>query len=200
MAQTTAAAGFLVGLLGESPNDTASLQALLGRRYGARVRFVVISPDITGAQLDSPKFQHIIRVNYRIKNPAVVVITRDLDAPATDRQQRLKRLLFFRKLNKGMDLKAVFLLHVQAMEALIAADIAVFNHRYQCVCTVPADPTTIIDPARFLKNATPFGKPGYSEGHCASLLQEVRYEELLAKCSYFAAFDADFARRLPALP
>ena len=70
------------------------------------------------------------------------------------------------------------------MEALIAADIRVFNARYNCVCEVPADPTTIRDPANFLKNATLRSKLQYDEGHCAALLSEVDYETLLATCRY----------------
>ncbi|WP_331059604.1 hypothetical protein [Hymenobacter sp.] len=181
--------GFLVGLLGESPNDTASVEALLGPRYSERVKFTVISPEITGSQLDNPKFQHIIRMNYRFKKPDLVVVTRDLDAPASDRAQRLKRNEFFRKINSGLEGKGVYLLHVQAMEALIAADIRVFNARYECVCVVPDDPMTIADPAAFLKNATSPGKPHYDEGHCADLLSKVDYNVLLANCRYFSAFD-----------
>ena len=186
----------LIGLLGESPNDTKSLEALLGRRYGARLRFVTISPDVTGGQLDSPKLQHIIRANYRFQKPDLVVVTRDLDAPETDRQQRLKRLLFFRKINRGVEGKGIYLLNVQAMEALICADIAVFNARYQCICPVPTDPMTIHDPARFLKEATRPGQPSYGEGDCATLLAAVNYDTVLANCRYFAIFDQELRQRL----
>jgi len=199
MAQQAAKTRFLVGLLGESPNDTASLEALLGRRYGAQLRFVSISPDITGSQLDNPKLQKIVHKNYQIKKPDVVVITRDLDAPATNRAQKLKRNGFFKKMNKSMGKEGVYLLNIQAMEALIAADIRVFNARYNCVCAVPADSTTIADPAAFLKNATLRGKLQYDEGHCAALLSEVNYETLLTTCRYFKAFDKRFAARLQAL-
>lgn len=196
MANEVAKPVFVVGLLGESPNDTGSLQALLGRRYGERVRFVIISPEITGMQLDSPKFQHIIRANYRFRKPNLIVVTRDLDAPESDRQKRLERLLFFRKMNRGFEQKSVFLLNVQAMEALIAADIAPFDKKYGCACPVPADPMTIVDPAKFLKEATARCRKHYDEGHCAELLAEADYDKLLANCRYFAKFDQDFNQRL----
>ena len=192
--------GFVVGLLGESPNDTASVAALLGLRYGERVRFTVISPEITGSQLDNPKLQHIIRMNYRFKRPDLVVVTRDLDAPETDREQQLKRGEFFRKINLGLERKGVYLLNIHAMEALIIADIGVFNARYQCDCVVHADPMTIADPVAFLKSATPIGKPHYDEGHCADLLSRVTYDTVLANCRYFNAFDKAFAALLPPLP
>ena len=200
MAQKAAEKPFVVGLLGESPNDTASVAALLGPRYGGRVRFTAISPEITGSQLDNPKFQHIVRMNYRFKRPDVVVVTRDLDAPETDRAQKLKRNEFFRKINLGLEGRGVYLLNVQAIEALIMADIRVFNARYACACAMPADPTTVADPVTFLKNATPTGKPHYDEGHCADLLGQVDYDTVLANCRYFAAFDAALAARLPPLP
>lgn len=189
--------GFVVGLLGESPNDTGSLQALLGKRYGKRVRFVIISSEITGTQLDSPKLQKIVVNNYRFQKPDLVVVTRDLDAPESDRPKRLERLLFFRKMNRGFEQKSVFLLNVQAMEALIAADIAPFNKKYGCTCPVPADPMTIVDPANFLKAATTRCRKHYDEGHCAELLAEADYDKLLANCRYFADFDQDLRQRLP---
>ena len=189
----------VVGLLGESPNDTESLRAMLGRRYGERVRFVIISPGITGTQLDSPKLQKIVINNYRFQKPDLVVITRDLDAPESDRQKRLERLLFFRKMNRGFEQRSVFLLHVQAMETLIAADIAPFNKKYDCACSVPADPMTIVDPAKFLKIATAYCRKHYEEGHCAELLAEADYDKLLANCRYFTKFDQDFNQRISAL-
>ncbi|RIY12904.1 hypothetical protein [Hymenobacter rubripertinctus] len=195
----TAEKPFLVGLLGESPNDTASLQALLGQRYGQQVQFFVISPQITGSQLDNPKLQHIIRANYRFTKPDLVVVTRDLDAPETDRTQQLKRKEFFRKINLGLEQKGIYLLNIQAIEALIAADIRVFNNRYECVCEVPANPMTISDPVRFLKNATPPRRPQYDEGHCAELLAAVDYDTVLANCRYFADFDEAFQQRIPPL-
>lgn len=196
MANEVAKPDFLVGLLGESPNDTNSLQALLGKRYGERVRFVIISPEITGTQLDSPKLQKIVINNYRFKKPSLIVVTRDLDAPESDRQKRLERLLFFRKMNRGFEQKSVFLLNVQAMEALIAADIAPFDRKYGCTCSVPADPMTITDPAKFLKEATARCRKHYDEGHCAELLAEADYDKLLANCRYFAKFDQEFSKRL----
>ncbi|WP_210513648.1 DUF4276 family protein [Hymenobacter terricola] len=199
MARKAAEKSFLVGLLGESPNDTASVEALLGPRYGGRVRFTVISPEITGSQLDNPKFQHIIRKNYQFKRPDLVVVTRDLDAPETDREQKLKRREFFRKINVGLERKGVYLLNIHAIEALIIADIRVFNTRYQCVCEVPADPMTIADPVAFLKNATPTGKPHYDEGYCADLLGQVDYETVRANCRYFAEFDQALQDWLPPL-
>lgn len=196
MAKKTVRKGVLVGLLGESSNDTASVEALLGQRYGEQVQFVSISLGVTGSQLDNPKFQHIIRSNYRFKKPDLVVVTRDLDAPATDRAQQLKRKEFFRKMNQGLENKGIYLLNIEAIETLIAADIRVFNARYKCACVVPADPMTIADPAKFLKAATRPGQPHYDEGHCADLLGQVNYNEVVANCRYFAAFDKKFAARL----
>ena len=189
MAQEANVPEVLIGLIGESPNDTKSVRVLLERRYGKRLRFVALSPGITGAQLENPKLQKIVVTNYRFEKPALIVVSRDLDAPASDRAKKLERLLFFRRINRGLERKAVYLLHVQAMEALIAADIKPFNDRYTCACVVPADPTTIADPAQFLKEATARCPEHYDEGHCAALLAEANYDKLLANCRYFAAFD-----------
>lgn len=198
MAQQTPKNEFVVGLLGESPNDTNSVRALLGQRYGKRVRFVIISPEITGSQLDTAKLQKIVLINYRFQKPDLVVVIRDLDAPETDRRKKVERLLFFRKLNKGLERKGLFLLNIQAIEALIASDIGPFNQRYACNCEVPADPMTISDPVTFLKRATPPNKPTYNEGHCAELLAAASYDTILANCRYFAAFDAQFKQHISA--
>ena len=180
MTRKVAKAAVLVGLLGESPNDTASVQALLSQRYGDRVQFVVLSPEVTGDNLEDPKSQVAIRINYRLTKPDLVIVTRDLDAPATNRAKQLKRKEFFNRLNRGLEGRGIFLLNVQAMEALILAHTAVFNAYYNCACAQPADPMEVADPVAFLKRATPAGRPRYDEGHCAILLAAVDYDTVVA--------------------
>ena len=126
-----------------------------------------------------------------------MAVTRNLDAPESDRKKRLERLLFFRKMNRGFEQRSVFLLNVQAMEALIAADIAPFDKKYSCTCPVPADPMTIVDPAKFLKEATARCRKHYDEGDCAELLAEADYEKIVVNCRYFATFDQEFSQRIP---
>ena len=43
---------FRVGLLGESPNDTKAIEALLKPRYGQRVEFFTLLRNINGDMLE----------------------------------------------------------------------------------------------------------------------------------------------------
>ena len=95
--------------------------------------------------------------------------------------------------------KSLPLLNIYEIEALICSDMATFNAQFGCTCAQPADPMAIPEPKEWLKRATEPGKPTYSVGHCPTLLGKVDYDTVLTNCRYFAAFDQEFASRLPAL-
>ena len=188
---------FRVGLLGESPNDTRAIAALLGPRYGGQVEFFPLVNNVTGDNLETAGTFRQLRREYQFERPNVVVVIRDLDALATDKGQRRRRRAYFRKVDKQVDGKGLYLLNIYSIEALIAAHIAVFNAYYGCTCVISGDVMDVERPVELLKAATQQGKLRYLEAHCAELLARADYDQLLANCRYFHAFDAAFAARLP---
>ena len=189
---------FRVGLLGESPNDTKAMEALLKPRYGQRVEFFTLLRNVTGDMLEYAETFRNLRKEYEWEKPNLVVVIRDLDGLATKGAKWRQWQKYFREVATAVEQKSLPLLHIYEIEALICADIATFNAAYTCACEVPADPMTITEPKELLMAATAPGKLRYNEGHCAKLLATVDYNTLLASCRYFAAFDQDFSRRIPA--
>ena len=191
---------FRVGLLGESPNDTKAVTRLLAPRYGAQVEFFPLVDNITGDNLEMAGTFRLLRREYQYERPNLVVVVRDLDALETDKAQLRKRQAYFRKVKKQVGESAVYLLNIYSIEALIAADIAVFNDYYDVGCVVEADVMTIEKPVELLKAATQTSKLRYLEGHCGELLARADYDMLLRNCRYFRAFDAAFVAKLSAPP
>ena len=200
MAKKAAKPVFRVGLLGESPNDTKAVARLLAPRYGGRVEFFSLVDNVTGDNLEMAGTFKILRREWQLERPNLVVVIRDLDALETDRAQLRKRRAYFRKVQKQVGESSLLLLNVYSIEALIAADIDTFNDHYTVHCVVPADVMTIEKPVEVLKAATQHGKLRYLEGHCGDLLAQADYDKLLRNCRYFRRFDADFAARLPTPP
>ena len=188
---------FRVGLLGETPNDTTAIAGLLARRYGERVAFFTLVRGLTGDQLKDALGRKQIRREYQYERPDLVIFIRDLDALEADRPQYRARQQEFWAINALVGDKALYLLHIYSIEALIAADIAVFEAYYQCQCPIAGDVMLLEKPVELFKAATKAGKKQYNEGHCDQLLAQADYDRLLANCRYFQAFDADFAARLP---
>ena len=191
---------FRVGLLGESPNDTRAVARLLTPRYGGRVEFFSLVNDVTGDNLETAGTFRQLRREYQYERPNVVVVIRDLDALATDKGQLRRRRAYFRRVDKQVDGKGLYLLNIYSIEALIAAHIAVFNAYYDCTCEITGDVMDIERPVELLKAATQPGKLRYQEAHCAELLARADYDRLLANCRYFQIFDAAFAARVPVEP
>jgi hypothetical protein len=174
------------------------MEALLKPRYGQQVEFFTLLRNVTGDMLEYAETFRNLRKEYEWEKPNLVIAIRDLDGLETKGTKWRQRQAYFRKVAATVEQKCLPLLHIYEIEALICADIARFNAAYSCVCVVPADPMTIVEPKELLMSATSPGKPRYAEGHCAKLLAAIDYDSVIANCRYFAAFDQEFARRLPA--
>lgn len=188
---------FRVGLLGESPHDTEAIAALLAPRYGSRVEFFQLLRNVTGDMLEDAKTFRDLRREYEWEKPNLVVAIRDLDSLQTKGAKWRQRQRYFRKVASVVEQKSLPLLNIYEIEALVCADITVFNTRFKCTCPQPADVMVIPEPKEWLRNTTTAGQPAYSAGQCAELLAAVSYETVIANCRYFAAFDQEFQRRIP---
>ncbi len=122
----------LVGLVGEDPNDTNAMAALLNQRYAAQVRFVKLGERMTGDKLETKKACGIIGDDFADEQPRFVVVIRDLDALESDAAQRARRDEWFANLNReALDGRGLFLLHIYELEALLAAHPEVVSAHYK---------------------------------------------------------------------
>lgn len=187
-----------VGLIGENPNDTDALVELLNHRYAGRfVAFQLVKRQ-TGDRLGSAKTQRLLASNYQEKRPRLVIYIRDLDALASDEAKLRERQQEFAEIKRIVGPEAIFLLHVVQFEALLWADIDVFNHHYGVSLSPKGDPTMIEQPKKKLISATdkPKANKQYSPNDSAKLAAKLDYAKLLKSCPYFREFDEAFASKL----
>lgn len=189
---------FRVGLLGESPNDTKAIEALLKPRYGQRVEFFTLLRNVNGDMLEYAETFRNLRKEYEWEKPDLVVVIRDLDGLQTKGPKWQLRQKYFRKVDRVVEQNSLSLLNIYEIEALICADINAFNSRFNCTYAQPPDPMTIAEPKEWLMAATEPGQPAYSVGYCATLLAAVNYDTVVANCRYFAEFDTRFKQRISA--
>lgn len=190
---------FSVGLIGENPNDSDALVALLTQRYAGRFAFTYLGKGRTGDQLNNPKMLRVLRQEFDAKQPQLVIYIRDLDALASSVAKWRARHEEFEKIKQIVGNEALFLLHVYQFEALILADIDAFNQQYKVTYSVKGDPTMVENPKKKLISATdkPKAARQYHPNHSAEIAAKLDYGKLVKNCGYFRTFDAAFAAKLP---
>lgn len=189
-----------VGLVGEDPNDTNALIALLERQYAGRIVFIKLGKRLRGDQLETDKARALISDDFQEKAPHFVVVMRDLDSNAADTHKRAGREAWFTALNQELAGRGLFLLHIYELEALIAAHPEVFNAHYGAAYRPQTDVMRILEPKEKLREATRKCRTIYEPEHAAALFAKIDYARLLTRCRYFREFDQAFAARLALLP
>jgi hypothetical protein len=184
-----------IGLVGEAPNDTRAIQNLLSRKY-PQLAFVTLLNRINGSMLDNKKaIRRLLRVEYEDQTPDVVIFIRDLDGLENDQSAKRKRQEVFSYSNRIVDKKGIHLLNIFEIEALIFADIAVFNGRYGCEIDGFGDPMLLLQPKEVLIEASKFK---FDESHNPELFKLLNIENVINGCRYFAAFIKKFEKALVA--
>lgn len=178
---------FVVGLVGEAPNDTKSLKNLLPKKY-REIDFKVFLNNIRGSQLDQQKTKTWLRKEYEIEKPDIVIFIRDLDALENDVEQLEIRRKYFRESNSVVNYKGIYLLNIFEIEALLLADINCFNGIYQTDILEIADPMKIEQPKEFLKLATQKASKQFNESHNPEIFDLLNFDLLKDNCRYFDAF------------
>lgn len=174
-----------IGLVGEAPNDTQSVKNLLKKKYDFDFFFML--DRINGSKLDSQKTKRFLRIEYETKKPNIVIFIRDLDSLLSDKDQLVKRKLYFTNSNKVVDKKGLFLLHIYEIEALILCDIDTFNTIYDCELDVVDDPMLIEEPKEYLKTKS----KSYNESHNADIFEKLSFDKA-KNCDYFLKFINSF--------
>jgi hypothetical protein len=118
-----------VALVGEAPSDTRAVAVLLEKAF-PKLEFFPLLRKINGAALESQRVKRQLRREYEIEQPSLVIFIRDLDALESDKKALECRKTYFREFNSVVDKVGIFLLNIFELEALILADIAVFNEYF----------------------------------------------------------------------
>jgi hypothetical protein len=184
-----------IGIISENPNDTAALKALFEREYKDLECFDLL-PRINGSELDdkrSNKAVRILRRNYEIYEPDYVLYVRDLDGFLYEKEKVVHRKQRFTKFNKVVDKKAIFMLNIYEIEALILAD-------FDCFKTFFDNKDWDFDTKRAHLQENPKEKlmefAPYKEADCIRLFEKINIKTLCENHPHFAKFMIEFNKML----
>ena len=173
-----------IGLVGEAPNDTQSVQNLLEKRYfSPNYEYCFLLDRFNGSQLDSQKTKRFLRIEYESKSPDIVIFIRDLDSVLPDKRQLDLRKKYFTSSNKIVDNKGLYLLNIYEIEALILADIETFNMIYNCQIPEEKNPMGIKEPKELLRSIS----KDYNESENPYIFSKLNFENA-SNCKYFKVF------------
>jgi hypothetical protein len=185
-----------IGLIGEDPNDTSSISNLLNQEFSDKVNFVHLVRRIRGSQLDTLKFHKQVEFEFEDNKCDFVIAIRDLDGFESENEKLKKHYLWFDKINSSVNNNGIILINIWELEALIYADIEVFNKLYDTKLTLKGDPSFIKDPKDELKRKTRKGKNVFHENHCPEIFKKLRFEEVLKNSKSFKSFIEEFTTKL----
>jgi len=172
-----------IGLVGEAPNDTQSIQNLLSKKYFTH-EYLFLLNRTNGSNLDNSKTKRLLRIEYETKKPNIIIFIRDLDGLSNNKTQLKSRKKYFSNSNKTVDKKGIYLLNIYEIEALILSDIETFNNIYKTNIKKIDNPMNIEEPKELLKKES---KYHYNESHNPDIFKELDFDKV-NNCNYFNEF------------
>lgn len=187
-----------IGLVGEDPNDTASIDNLISPYYKQKgVKFIPLLKNIRGYQLDSiDKVKRALKIEFEDKRCDFVIYIRDSDAPFSDSKKINARKEWFRNLDRSTNKMGIFLLNIYELEALILADINGFNKIYKTKIKYSKNPSFEKDPKRFLMQKTINSPRQYKESDCPEIFSKLNFLEIRKNCQFFNDFIESFQQKI----
>jgi hypothetical protein len=182
-----------IGIIGEAPHDSDTIQILLQQLLKEEHSFFNILGKVRGGMWDSDKYIELLKVEFATHKPSldVVILMRDKDALEADNKNKKERAAFFTKTMNAVNHKGIKLLHIWELEALLFADIKALSAFYDKPIVSPhKDVMLIEDPKGELMKQTSGLASVYSESHSAKIALLMNAELLLDKsvCKYFHHF------------
>ncbi|MCA6363015.1 MAG: hypothetical protein IM638_08245 [Bacteroidetes bacterium] len=176
-----------IALIGESPNDTKSVAALLSKRYEKYCTFFTMLNNIRGGELDDIKSGSVlikkVRIEYQIEKPDLVIIIRDLDALENgDIKHRRRRIASYARIRRTLNKNTIHLLSIYEIEALLLADTKPINDKYGVSISYSDDPMLQHDPKGYIQK-----RCAYIESESPELFEKLDFNKLL-KVRFFASF------------
>jgi len=182
-----------IGIIGEAPHDSNTIQILLQKLLKEEHTFYNILGKVRGGMWDSDKYIELLKVEFAAHKPSldVVILMRDKDTLEADKKNRRERASFFTKTMDAVNHKGIKLLHIWELEALLFADTNALSAFYgKPIVSLHHDVMLIEDPKKELMNQTLASSSAYSESHSAKIAELMNAELLLDKgvCKYFHHF------------
>lgn len=185
-----------VGLLTEYSYDTISIKALLEKKYAGRVVFKPILPHQHGHNLDAQKTRKTILGELKFAKCDFVVFVRDLDGLPSQEDLVGQKQRWFTELNKICGNSHLLLLNIWELEAMIFADIDVFNAKFKTTLKGNRNPMYISDPKGELMSATYKSKRRFEVSDCPEIFKALSFDKVKERCLFFSQFLDVFEAKL----
>lgn len=185
-----------IGIIGEDPNDTTSIQNLLVKKYPKLFHCKPMIRNKKGYQLDNERVPKSLKVEFEDYNPDIVIFVRDVDGLATEQVKIKKVKDWFEKLNAVVDKKGILLHNIYELEAMILADIDTFNRMYNTQIKFPGNVMFQKEPKEYLIGKTEKLQKTYAESHCPDIFNNLNFDTVVKRCDYFRAFNEAFIQKL----
>jgi hypothetical protein len=180
-----------IGLVGESPNDTQSIISLLKKKYSNNCQYFSLINHIRGSQLDHQKTKKLLRKEFELEKPDLVIFIRDLDGLQNDKHQLNIRKKYFSEQNKLVNQTGLFLLNIYEIEALLLCDLDMLNSVYGTSIKLDKKPIEIEQPKEYLREEI----LGYTEYHNKSLFEKLDFNKALEHPK-FKEFIHEFSKKI----
>jgi hypothetical protein len=187
-----------IGLIGEDPNDTSSIEILLNKKYDNNLKFFTLSKTLKGDQLESKKGKNLVVTNFEQKKCDFAICIRDLDSLESDKSQLTIRIDWFNSIKTSLNGKGILLLNIWQLEGLIFADIEIFNKLYGTNLKSNKNPEFVENPKKELKRLTEKMKKKFHENDCPTIFKELRFDYIIKNSKSFKNFIAELEKQLAA--
>lgn len=187
-----------IGLIGEDPNDTLSIEVLLNQKYYNKLKFCTLSKTLKGDQLESKKGKNLVVTNFEQKKCDLAICIRDLDSLESDKFQLTYRLDWFNSIKSSLNGKSLLLLNIWQLEALIFADSEIFDEIYGTKIKSNKNPEFIEYPKKELKRLTEKNFKKFHENDCPTIFQKLRFEIVVKNSKTFKKFIEELDKKLVA--
>lgn len=161
-----------IGIIGEHfYNDSCAFAALLTPQYKTEVQFVPILKSLKGGYGSARKITAMLPTEILKNKLDAVICTHDLDE---DKNWAFLEK-WFHEINTSIKQKGILFVAVIELEALILADIDIFNDIYKVAIKYPKNPKFEPDPKKYLMDKTYKTKRKYDENHAQEIFKQLRF-------------------------
>lgn len=168
-----------VGIVGEHyDNDAGALKKLLEQQYdNQQVIFFPLLKTLRGKQLDnvSKVVKMLVSEAKKLKLNFIIYM-HDLDSLPSDNEKFTSLLKWYYKVK--LNDNDLFFISIFELEALMLADIDMFNELYAVNITFKSNPLFKENPKEFLKLQTAKARQKYHESHSIKIFENLRFSEI----------------------
>lgn len=186
-----------IGVISENnKNDGKAIADWFRKNFPNQFDFYALLQNIHGGSLDDKNSNHLVlklRREFELETLDYVLYIRDLDALISDKTKLKFRKNRFRRFSKVVDKKAIFMLNIVEIEALILADFDTFKqHNNQSDLHFEnIQAAEIENPSDYLEKNT-----SYQKSDLSTIIPLLNLETLKANHKHFKTFLTEFFKMI----